>query len=429
MRKHLHAWLWIYLLFSLSQGVWAEPSVYPGREEFSFLRWGILHGFDADWRGWEFHLGGQVAADAVLYIQSTKKDSGLRWETLSPLLLGWYDRKYAFHLEPDLLGDNTRNNLYQAWIGANLNPAFHVRAGQIKVALDTEFATRPENYPSVDFGFSPQLEGRYDLGVQADGSFWHNALWYEISAASGNGFELNGEKRSDPQLSIRGMTYPLRWLPYDIFKGFFLGGSAAWSPGFNDRIVLTTPLDATVFTTPKLNADRADWFRYEIGWHWGPIWLEYEGVEGQIYGVKRPNGKKSDFTQLDSWSIYGSWNITGQPRESNRGRWLPVAFDRASQDKLQEFDFLGLRDSLGRLELAFRYSNADMDRELFDSGFAVYGPSTQEIRTITINLNWYPRPGLRFAGGIVETIADDDLIDFDDTDADFAFFVRTIVTF
>jgi phosphate-selective porin len=96
---------------------------------------------------------------------------------------------------------------------------------------------------------------------------------------------------------------------------------------------------------------------------------------------------------------------------------------------MQRFDFLSLADFLGRLELAFRYSNADIDRQLFIKDIASYGPSTQEVRTITVNLNWYPRPGLRFAAGVVETIADQDLIAFDDTDADFAFFLRTIVTF
>jgi hypothetical protein len=429
VKKYLHAWLLIYLFLAFAQGLYAEPVVYPGREEFSFLRWRKLHGLDTEWKGWEIHLGGQLAADAVLYIQSTKKDSGLRWETVNPLFLGWYDNIYGIHLEPDILGDDTRNNLYQAWVGANLYPAFHLRAGQIKVALDTEFATRAENYPSVDYGFSPQLDGRYDLGVQADGSFWNKALWYEISAASGNGFDLSGEKSSDPQLSLRVMTCPLRRLRYDFFKGFFLGASGAWSPSYNDRIVLRTPLRATVFTTPKLNGDRADWFRFEIGWHWGPFWLEYEGVEGQIYGVQLPGGDKGDFTQLDSWSIYGSWNITGQSLRYDRGRWLPVAPDGQPQDKIRKFDFLSLGDLLGRLELAARYSNADIDRELFRKGFARYGPSTQEVRTITVNLNWYPRPGLRFGAGVVETIADQDLNAFDDTDADFAFFLRTIVTF
>jgi hypothetical protein len=429
LKKKLQALLWISLIVAFAQALHADSILYPGRDEFSFLRWRKLHGFDTEWKGWEIHLGALLAGDAVVNFQSTKKDSGLRWETAHPLLLGWYDDRCAFHLEPDILGDDTRNHLYQAWIGANLDPAFHLRAGQIKIALDTEFATRAENFPSVDFGFSPQLDGRYDLGLQADGSFWDEALWYEFAAASGHGFELNGRKRSDPQLSLRVVTYPLRWIRYDILKGLFLGASGAWSSSFNDRIVLRTPLRATVFKTPKLNGDRAEWLRFELGWHWGPFWLAYECVEGQIYGAELPEGGKGDFTQLDSWSIYGSWNITGQSLRYNRGRWLPAAPDGKAQIHTRTFDFLNLGDLLGRLELALRYSNADMDRQFFIKGLAKYGPSTQEVRTITVNLNWYPRPGLRFAAGVVETIADQDLDVFDDTDADFAGFLRAFVTF
>jgi phosphate-selective porin len=99
------------------------------------------------------------------------------------------------------------------------------------------------------------------------------------------------------------------------------------------------------------------------------------------------------------------------------------------QDKRQIFDFLSFLDPLGCLEIAFRYSNADIDRSLFNFGLTSYGVSTQEVRTATLNLNWYPEDGLAISGGWVKTIADQELGTLGDTDRDSSFFLRTILTF
>lgn len=429
MRTYTCIWLWLLVVFAAVADIHAEQPAAIGPEEFSFFQWGPLRGLDAAVAGWDIHLGGQLAGDAIKYDPNNTKSDGFRWEAVNPLVSGTYENRYVFHVEADLLGIDTRNNLYEAWAGWNLHPAFGLKAGQIKVALNTEFATRPENFPSFDYGFSSYLDGRYDLGLQIDGSLWSNAIWYEASGVWGEGFDLDGNRKSEPQFSIRTVVSPLIGLGYEWLKGAFVGFSYAYSPDYDDKIFLDTPLKSTVFTTVDLDGESADWQHAEIGWYWGPFRMSAERVEGAVYDVKISGGGKEDFDQLDSWSAYGSWYITGQRVRWDRGRWLPPKVKAGPEDKRQIFDFLSLLDPLGCLEIAFRYVNADIDRKLFDFGLTNYESSSQEVRTATLNLNWYPKPGLRISGAWVKVIADQYLSTFGGSNRDSSVGLRAILTF
>lgn len=429
MKTYACIWLWLLVVFTTVADIHAEQPASLDREEFSFFQWGPLRGLDTDVGGWDIHLGGQLAGDAIYYDSDNVKDSGLRWETVDALLFGDYENKYFFHLESDFLGIDTPNNLYEAWVGWKIHPAFRIKAGQVKVALNTEFATRSENFPSFDYGFSSYLDGRYDLGVQIDGSLWSKLIWYEATGVWGEGFDLDGNRKTEPQVSIRTVISPLVGVGYEWLKGTFVGASLAYSPDYDDEIFLDTPLRNMVFDTADLDGESAQWIHAEAGWYGGPFRMSIERVQGAVNDVKVSGGGKEDFDQLTSWSAYGSWYITGQRVRWDRGRWLPPKVNAGPQDKRQVFDFLSLLDPLGCLEIAFRYSNADIDRGLFDFGLTSYGISTQEVRTATLNLNWYPRDGLAISGGWVKTIADQDLYTFGGTDRDSSFFLRTILTF
>ena len=76
------------------------------------------------------------------------------------------------------------------------------------------------------------------------------------------------------------------------------------------------------------------------------------------------------------------------------------------------------------LELSARYSNCDLDREFFKTGLTTYDPSSQETRTFSLDLTWYPDAGIRTVLGWVKTLADDDLSTFGGTARDSTIFLR-----
>jgi phosphate-selective porin len=121
--------------------------------------------------------------------------------------------------------------------------------------------------------------------------------------------------------------------------------------------------------------------------------------------------------QLTSFAVYASWNITGEEQVWESGGWKKPKKRSLSEGCF--FDFLP-----GRWEIGARYSNADIDRDLFIYDYTFYGQSTQEVRTFSLNLHWQPRDQMRFSVQWVKTIADQDLVTFGDTDRDSSFLLR-----
>jgi phosphate-selective porin len=207
---------------------------------------------------------------------------------------------------------------------------------------------------------------------------------------------------------FRLVAKPFAWVDEEeggilgLLGGVYAGLGLAWLTDFDDPLVLATPNESIVFTTPDLEGDSGSYRHFEAGWAWGPVRLGWERVIGEASNVPIGGGEKEDMDQLGSWSLFASANLTGEAQVYRRGRWAEPEPPR-SDGPLP-----------GRLELAVRYSNADIDRALFDAerGITDYDPSTQEVRTFSLGLDWQPLRAVRLGFGWVKTIADHELTTF-----------------
>jgi hypothetical protein len=256
--------------------------------------------------------------------------------------------------------------------------------------------------------------------VAADGEFARGALWYEASYAFGSGFDLEGRTRESPQVTGRLVGHPLAWTRNLFLEGTFVGLALAYLPEYEDPIVLATPFESTVFLTQDLDGEDSYFTHVEAGWSAGPVRLGFENVIGEVTNVPIGGGQTLDMDQLTAFSWYGSWFLTGETVHWSRGRW---------QAPDPEDPGAGPLSGIGPLELAVRYSNGDIDRALFDQGLTTYDPSTQEVRTFSASLNWFPTPGVRTSFGYVGTIADDDLSVFGGTNRDQSLVLRLDLSF
>ena len=402
--------MWVILL---SAGLVAAQEEPPGPTWPSlWVRKGdtlSMKGFETDIDSWHLHAGGRFALDAIKYDDDNSRGSTVEFDAAQLVFDGVYKDRFQFRIEPDLVGVDTTYNLFQAWGAWKFNEAARVTAGLIRVALGSEFATPQEDFPLIGYSFASYLDGRYDWGGRLEGDVFRETFWYELTGTVGSGFDVDGKRLRSPQLSVRMIAKPFQFMKLPALNGFFIGGGFAYSPSYDDPVQLTTPLDSTVFTTPKLDGGNATWLHLEAGWHWGPVRLGVEQVLGAVDDVPVGGGQEIDLDELTSWVLYGAWNITGEKARWLRGRWQPVG--------APQYGF-------GRMEVASRYSNADIDRRLFTYGITDYNPSTQEVRTFTLNFNWYPIEGLRLCAGWVNTIADHELSTFGDTNRDSSFVLR-----
>jgi hypothetical protein len=200
--------------------------------------------------------------------------------------------------------------------------------------------------------------------------------------------------------------------PPDWISGFFGGIALSRQLDYDDRLVLTNPYESTVFLTRKLDGSSGAFFHWELGYRYGPARFGLERAEGSANGVPTRDGGEVDMDQLTAWVIHGSVNLTGEAQIWRRGGWRTPEGPRS-----------------GRIELAARYSNADIDRRLFEEGLTSYDPSTQEVRTFNAEIHYEPVENLRLSLGYLKTIADHELSVFGGTNRDSSFHFRIEMVF
>lgn len=372
-----------------------------------------------------FQYGGRFVFDGIKYGRNNKRDSGFEMDTARFIVHAQYETT-RMRFEPDLIGVDSPRNMRDAWVSWEYYPGQCLTAGQFMVASGTEGATREDALPLAGYGFTTYLNGRYDMGVCAEGDLLPRELWYSLTHVTGQGFGLEGRRRKSVLSSVRIVHHPFArvdeaaggaWL-----NGLYWGAGLAYTPDFDDPIVMVTPFESTVFTTPDLNGGSSSWLHWEAGYSAGPFRIGGERIEGSVNNVPVGNGNRVDMDQLTAWSAYASFNFTGFEPEWEHGRWLSMREAEIDDEPTG-------RGRYGRWEMAARYSNMDLDRNLFIHGLTDYNPSTQEARTFSLFLNYYPVTKARIALGWVNTIADHELTTFGNTSRDSAFVLRLALNF
>jgi|GEM_PF-5337888 len=349
---------------------------------------------DVVWPGQEtpegdyLRIGGLFSGEAINWDKGNDKNDGLETEALSLLFSGRVGEA-DFFVDVDLDGEDTRHNLREAWMEVPVGAEHWLRAGWLRVALASEFATREEDLPSVGYGFTSWMNGRFGPGVAVDGYAlpW---MWWQATVTAGYDTDLAGNQLDEPQGSLRLLATPVRE-PDGSFEGLFGGVAMSLTTDLDGPVHVETPFDQTEFATDDLHGDSRRFFSGELGYRRGGFRAGAELTNGEVSGVDLPTGPDQDYDEIGRYSFWASWNVRGPVPVWSRGRWLP-------------YD-LGPRDELP-LEFALRYSNADIDRDFFTDGLATFGPSVNEARTITATVSMYLQPTTRVAVSLVDTVSD-----------------------
>lgn len=398
-------------------------------------------------RGLRADLDGLFALDGVIYDSRNSRDSEVRFDRA---LLGgtaqWREIVEARALF-DLAGIDTRDGVWEAWAAARHERVARLSAGLLPIALGVEDSfsegARPlPGYPS----FASFLSGRADLAVELDGEWREGLLSFDLSYAFGHGFDRLGQHRGDPQVAVRALSYPLRFAdasvdvgPYHLplLSGFFVSFGYAWLLDYDAQLDVATPLRNKLFDTERLDGRGGANWHLGFGVDFGPLRIVHETVKGGIRDLLLPNGIREDIEgdEITSWHVLVAWRITGEPYDSRPFRQRDL---RRPTPPRRPLDGAGEARGWGALELAARYANADIDRDLQLFGLvapnpSVTGPepfrSSQEFRTFSAGLNWDPTAYLRVSGEVVRVIADQHPAAFDSHGRDTSGLVRVQYAF
>lgn len=389
-------------------------------------------------------LDGRFALDWVEYGSSNQRDSGPRLDRALVGVDATWRETFEARVVADLAGIDTRDGLWEAWASARHGRAVRLSAGLLPLPLGVEHSFREGSRALVGYpGFPAFLTGRTDVAVELDGELWEGLLSYDLSAALGEGFDLEGQRRGDPQLAGRLTTYPFRWLdasldvgPYELplLSGLFASFAYAWTPDYDGELDVATRLRNDLFDTVRLDGEGSRFLHWGVGVDFGPIRVVHEVVRGSLEGVRVPGGARVDFEdQITSWQLLAAWRITGEPYDSRPFRQRDMRRHPAPRHPL---DGDGDARGWGMWEVAVAYANADIDRDILNQGLSPSNPfvpgasaSSQEFRTFSGALNWYPTSYLRVSGEVVRTLADQSPVAFGTDDRDTSWLVRVQYTF
>lgn len=413
-----------------------------GKNEIKFR--GLLqadhrHYFDGanDVRGRSNERAGTLNADGFHNAEDTSLLRRVR-----PTIEGKVAGKYGFRFTPEFAGGSA--SAVDAYVEANLNPAFKIRAGKQKSIVGLERLQGGGDIKFVERSYvTNAILPNRDLGVTVSGDLFENKLNYGVGIVNGvadggnisTGSEYNGEREYTARLFATPFidsTSALAGL------GFGIGGTwTDYTGEKNLNFTDTSAADATRNGLPSyVTEGQQTFFRYtsnaiadgqrirwspQANYYYGPLGViaEYARVSqdvslasgGSASGggagtstVITPGTKKN--LKHDAWGIGVSYLLTGE--------------DASFKGVKPKADFDLDKGGWGAWELVARYSEINLDNDTFKNAAGAYAAegsaignsfadltkSAKSAETWTLGVNWYLNTNAKFALNYARTSFD-----------------------
>lgn len=350
--------------------------------------------------------------------------------TIEGKLLG----KYGFRFTPEFAGGSA--SAVDAYIDANLDPAFNIRAGKFKSFVGLERLQSGGDIKLIERSYvTNAILPNRDLGAAVYGSLLGSKLDYAVGIVNGvadggnisTGTEYNGER----EYTARLFTSPFKDQDSALAGlGFGIGGTWTDFRGEQNLVFTdTSSADATRNGLPSYVTDgQQTFFRYggnviadgkrvrwspQANYYYGPFGLitEYArinqevsllngatGDNNTVLGVLNGTNKKLSH---DAWQIAASYLLTGE--------------DASFKGVKPKRDFDLDKGGWGAWELVARYSEIDLDEDTFKNRNGVYAAentttggiinnayadaskSAKSAKSWTAGVNWYLNSNARIA--------------------------------
>jgi phosphate-selective porin OprO/OprP len=329
------------------------------------------------------NFGGRIQVDYTYYDDDNiDLSSGSEFRRARFFAEGDIADDWSYKAQYDFAGNGTELKdvyiRYGGWDFGKLTIGQFKHEFGLEVLTSSKYMTFVERASLSAFA----VDRRIGIGLAGDAGRWH---W----AASVFGEEESADVGGDEGYGVAGRV---TWAPQFGDNSFIhLGAAANWQipaesndlgPGEGNYGWRVRSRPETHQTNVRLvdtgvlgNVDDSDGivtYGLEGAWVAGPLSIQGEWAQQT---VNRDDGDEPDFS---SWYVYGSWFITGESRSYKGGSF-------------------GRTKATNAWEIAARYSTMDLE----DGDI---GGGEQDI--ITLGVNYYVNPYLRFMFNYVRTDAD-----------------------
>lgn len=385
---------------------------------------------DNDVRGRSNNRAGTLDADGF---HDADNSSLLR--RVRPTIEGKVNGKYGFRFTPDFGGGSA--TVVDAYVEANLDPAFNIRAGKFKSFVGLERLQGGGDIKFVERSYvTNAILPNRDLGVAVYGDVLDKKLNYAFGVVNGvadggniaTGTEYNGEREYTARLFTNPFNDSISTLSG---LGFGIGATYTdFSGEKNLDFTDTSAADSTRNGLPSyVTEGQQTFFRYggttvadgqrvrwspQANYYYGPFGAiaEYAQLSQDVSLLNNAtsnaaagivsDSKKS--LKHDAWGIGLSYLITGE--------------DASFKGVKPKNDFDLDKGGWGAWELVGRYSEINLDNDTFKNAngeyaaekltttagaFSDLSKSAKSAKTWTAGVNWYLNKNAKFALNYAQT--------------------------
>jgi phosphate-selective porin OprO/OprP len=300
-----------------------------------------------------------------------------------PILEATVGKYLEFRVQPDF-GQGT-TVLFDAYTDVKIAPAFAVRAGKFKPAVDLERYQAASDIVFAERALPTNLAPNRDVGLQLSGDIGSGAFTWQAGVFNGVPDLGNGDGDVSDAKDFAGRVF------LQPFKTGTLGGLGVGVAG-------TTGLERGSAAAPALASYRTSgqqtWFRYtsstttpannvfangrrdrlapQAYLYTGPLGLHAEYI--QSWQAVSRAGAATVKLKHTAWQTTGSFFLTGE-KNSFKSAAPKKAFDPKA-------------GTFGALEVAARYSELSIDNATFPT-FASPASTPSKAKAWAVGINWY----------------------------------------
>ncbi len=290
--------------------------------------------------------------------------------------------------------------LVDAFVTANIDPAFKLSAGRFKVPFGLEMLQSDNNTAFVSRGLPAGLSPTRDVGFQASGDVLGGKLSYAVGIFNGpvDGGNKDPDTNDDKDGIARLWATPFKDVSVDLLKTLSLGiaGSYGYEKGTagaaatNLVPVYRTPGNNAFFTYDATAFAKGDRTRISPQLYW-PIASFDVMAEYVITNQRVQEGAVAGNISNSAWQVEAGYILTGE---------------KATMKGVVPGNNFG-PEGWGAFQVVARVGMITIDDAAYDNGFATRAAQASSATDIGVGVNWFLNRNIKLQLNYDHTTFDD----------------------
>ncbi len=295
-----------------------------------------------------------------------------------PIIEGTLAKYFDYRLMFDLVSTPT---LVDAYLTANIDPAFKLTAGRFKVPFGLEMLQSDTNTAFITRGLPTALSPTRDAGFQVSGDVLGGTLSYAVGVFNGpvDGGSKDPDTNDDKDGIGRLWATPFKNSGQLAVQGLSLGIAASFGHEKGAATAATSNVPTyktagnnTFFTYDATAFAKGDRTRFSPQLYW-PI-ASFDVMAEYVVTTQRVQeaAAAADITN-SSWQVVAGYVITGE---------------KATMKGISPANPFGT-EGWGALQFVARVGMIEIDDAAYDNGFASRLTSASTVTNIGVGVNWF----------------------------------------